>query len=265
MPEIAEAHIMAEDLSVIEGSKIISCEYYSDKFSDLPIENKVVESVCAIGKRIIFILDEGYLLSTLSMTGKWVIPSIWEGNETLLDSILTYAKFKMTLSNDNEIYFSDVRTWGNLEYLDEIDSILDKLGPDILNGELTLNYWLETTAKSRKKICDFLTDQSLIAGIGNYLRAEILYHGKINPQRITRDLNDKEKKRLYRSMIKIANLAFESGGLSISNNSGNYISPKGLGGIYEAKVYNKKDCPKGHTVSRISGSQTVHYCDKCQK
>jgi len=264
MPEVAEAHIMAEDLSIIEGKEILSCEYYCDKFGELPIENKIVESVCAIGKRVIFILSEGYLLSTLSMTGKWIVPSIWEGDESLLSSILSYVKIKIVFSDDIEIYFSDVRTWGNLEYLDDIDNELNKLGPDILNDELTLDYLLEMTSKSRRKICDFLTEQSLIAGIGNYLRAEILYEARIHPSSVTKDLDVKRIKKLYRSIIKIVKAAHENGGLSISNNSGNYISPRGIGGTYLAKVYNKKECPKGHTVSKISGSQTIHYCEECQ-
>src|SRR5690606_2967362 len=139
MPEIAESHIIADELAIFEGKTIIAYNYYDSKYSNLNIVGKKISTVCAIGKRVIFILDEGYLISTLSMTGKWIIPSEWKESKFILDDIMTYAKVEIIFPNDLMLVFTDVRTWGNLEYYDNIDNELDKLGLDILNGELTMD------------------------------------------------------------------------------------------------------------------------------
>jgi formamidopyrimidine-DNA glycosylase len=52
-----------------------------------------------------------------------------------------------------------------------------------------------------KPIGNVLMDQKVISGIGNYLRADILWLSKISPFRKVKDLTDKEIERLYKNSI----------------------------------------------------------------
>ena len=274
MPELAEAHIMADEMSAIKGHTILSIDIYSeseDKFSNMVLTSgQKVSNTFAIGKHVIFELEDGFIYSTLSMTGKWLLPS--EHLNTYSDYIklrIGYGRKKGRLNIiRGYIYFIDSRTWGNVKYMldDEYTDVVNKLGPDPLNGELKIDYWIQAITKKsiwRRHVCDFLNDQAIIAGIGNYLRAEIMYDAKVFPFKPISELTEEEIDRLYHSLRKITNLAYNSKGLSISNNVGNYVTPSGGMGSCPMAVYGKTICPNGHTVEKYkknTGSQTIHYC-----
>ena len=52
--------------------------------------------------------------------------------------------------------------------------------------------------KPNKTIAEFLMDQSMCAGIGNYLKAEILYDAAISPHRIVKSLDSEEFNKLLK-------------------------------------------------------------------
>ena len=129
MPELAEARIIADELSVLVGHTITDIEVYTDKYMDLSvIINKKVVNVFSYGKRVIIELDEGFIYNTLSMTGKWLIPSKWEGSQEFLAKSKEYMKLKIVYGNDY-VFFSDVRTFGDVKYLSSMDDELSMLGP----------------------------------------------------------------------------------------------------------------------------------------
>lgn len=274
MPELAEAHTMADEMSVIKNHTILSIAIYSeseDKFSNMSLtKGQKVRNTFAVGKHVIFELENGFVYSTLSMTGKWLL------NSEHLDTYTDYIKLRIGYGRKKGhlniikgyIYFIDSRTWGSVKYMseEEYDDTINKLGPDPLNGELTLDYWIQAITKKsiwRRHVCDFLNDQSIIAGIGNYLRACIMYDAKVFPFKPISELTEDEIHKLYYSLLKITELAYKHGGLSISDNVGNYVTPSGKMGMFPSNVYNRTLCPNGHTVEKYkknAGSQTVHYC-----
>ncbi len=274
MPEIAEAHIMADQMSLLIGHKIISIDIQSnspDKFRNLPnTKGRKVIKVFAIGKHPIIQLENGFIYSSLSMTGKWLLPC------DHLIKHFDYVKLRIGYGNisgrihriKGYIYFLDSRTWGSVKYLadKEYHELIIKLGPDPLNGELTWDYWYSIITKKsigRRQVCKFLNDQGLVSGLGNYLRSGILYDAKINPFKPISELNMEEIGKLYNSLIKIVNEAYSYGGLSMGDNVTNYISPTGVMGTCPMTVYDKPICPNGHKVEKYkanSSSQTIHYC-----
>ncbi|MBS7636767.1 hypothetical protein KEJ37_05475 [Candidatus Bathyarchaeota archaeon] len=85
--------------------------------------------------------------------------------------------------------------------LDEKSKILGRLrrelGPDPLSNEWDGSKAFENIVKfSDEKIGTVLLNQSVIAGIGNILRNEILFRAGINPERKIRDLSAEEIKRI---------------------------------------------------------------------
>lgn len=273
MPEIAEAHIMADHLHDLIGNRILQVKLLtSDKnFNNIHLAKlRTIEDVYAKGKHVIIVLDVGYIYTTLSMTGKWILPG------PLVDIHRNYIKLELhcgsisgRIARTKKIaYFSDCRTWGSVVYLDEdqLNDKISKLGPDPLNDELTLEYWRSAVSKrtiSSKMIVKFLNDQKVISGIGNYLRVSILYDAKINPYRTLSNLSDEDIIDLYNSIIKICREAYDHGGLSMGDDLGNYISPLGVKGTYPSPVYGVRKCPLNHLVmkEKIKGDgQSIHYC-----
>ena len=50
-------------------------------------------------------------------------------------------------------------------------------------------------------ICEILLNQKIVAGSGNYLRADALYLAKINPFLKPKDILDEDLKNLYNCII----------------------------------------------------------------
>ncbi len=60
------------------------------------------------------------------------------------------------------------------------ERLLKRLGPDPLNGDPP-DAFIAKVRKSRKSLGELLMDQSVVAGIGNIYRAELLFRARLNP------------------------------------------------------------------------------------
>lgn len=99
---------------------------------------------------------------------------------------------------------------------------LRALGPDILpypeegffDREEFLQRLLAEPSRERT-IGAALLDQTVAAGIGNYLRAEILFDCRLDPWRRVADLSAPDRDALCRSIPALARRAYEGGGVTV--------------------------------------------------
>ena len=147
-----------------------------------------------------------------------------------------------TIDRDQHLYFNDQRNFGNI-YILSSNSLLEKikvLGPDMLDDRTTFNIFNIRFIKYKQKFPNkeiglVLLDQSFISGIGNYLRADILYCSKISPYRKLSSITIAEIKRLYNSAY---NLVRYYASIQIDINDIKYLTKSNL--IYKLK-YTPKD------------------------
>ena len=59
--------------------------------------------------------------------------------------------------------------------------LLDRIGPDPLRPDADLDQVIARIAKSRAPLAALLMDQSVIGGLGNIYRAELLYRARLSP------------------------------------------------------------------------------------
>jgi formamidopyrimidine-DNA glycosylase len=105
-----------------------------------------------------------------------------------------------------------------------------------------------------KPIGEVLMNQRFVAGIGNYLRAEILYNAKLSPWREIKDLSNNNKKTLYNSILNVYDF-FVKERLRKSYKSGDSI-----------KVYKKDKDPLGNKVlGDKMATRTVWWVPDIQK
>jgi endonuclease-8/formamidopyrimidine-DNA glycosylase len=71
----------------------------------------------------------------------------------------------------------------------EVTAILDRLGPDPLRRGADGGRAYRRIAKSRTPVGALLMDQSVLAGVGNVYRAELLYRHRVSPFRPGRDVD----------------------------------------------------------------------------
>ncbi len=131
-----------------------------------------------------------------------------------LDPDKNYKRFSLNFGN-TKLYYYDMLNYGNLEMLKPKDFFvkIDKLGQDIFNpdefNQSSLNELIDLNGDSN--ICVFLLDQSILAGIGNYAKSEILYHSNISPMRKVNSLTTKERVQLYESICFVVYSCYLAG------------------------------------------------------
>lgn len=270
MPEGPEVANTAKQLNEFSDSKIISLkitkdfkhQYLEVLFEVLPVK---IISVSSYGKKILFhlrtcpenpekIIEEDILMvSSLMMTGYW---SREEG---------THCRLILELEHGIKIFYNDVRNFGNIEifcYGDKED-YLQNFGPDLLKSALSKEVWLKIfRSHNNKVICKMLLEGSIIAGIGNYLRAEILYHARINPLCKISHISDEELETLRICSHRIILESYLKGGLTISD----YQNLNGSIGKFECCVYNRDKDPEGRKITKekING-RSIYYVKEIQK
>lgn len=61
------------------------------------------------------------------------------------------------------------------------DKLLGRIGPDPLREDADVKRVIQRITRSRTPIAALLMDQSVVGGVGNIYRAELLYRSRINP------------------------------------------------------------------------------------
>ena len=215
-----------------------------------------IVSITSYGKKILIQLDNDItLISSLGMTGNY---SYYNHNHTHVQFICHNTIF----------YYNDIRRFGRIEAIETINvnQWLSKLGPCIGTCLITNNDWIEIFTQPKlqnKQVCQVLMDQSLIAGIGNYLCADILYYSHIHPLRLVSTITIEQWYLIKINTYMVIELSFMCRGNTIRT----FMSPERQIGTYQCVVYGRDYDIHGYTVlkDKSKDNRTVHWVEELQK
>ncbi len=150
---------------------------------------------------------------------------------------------------------------------------LARLGPDLLDAATTpelVEARLREPPFAGRGLAGLLLDQGFIAGIGNYLRSEMLFVAGLAPERRPRDLDADERGRLAETIVRIGRRAYRTAG--ITNDPDRAARMKLEGFCFEARrfhVFDRAGLPChdcGEPIERIeAGSRRLYVCRVCQR
>jgi len=271
MPEGPEVKTTVDFLKTYVGKTINNFSVLSGRYTKKGgIENMSnisfplkIKSVDCKGKFIYFTFSyensnkKYYLFSTLGMTG------MWSGKMT------KHTRFSISFSEDLILYYNDTRNFGTLKFVlseFELDKKLKSLGPDVLNCDIDCQEFKNRFIKKpNKTIAECLMNQSVICGVGNYLKSEILYASKISPYRLIKDITDDEWHFLYFYSIAIPKRSYNLGGATIKD----YRSPNGKEGQFSRRfaVYNCKFDPNNNIIVKetTKDKRSTYWVPEIQK
>ena len=268
MPEGPEVKIITNSLNklvkntVLADLKIKGGRYEKttienyDSFFLLPESERKVISVNCKGKFIWFKFKTWSLWNTLGMSGGW----------TITDCKHCDIEF---ITNKTIIWFKDHRHFGTLKFCDSeklLETKLNSIGYDMLSDDIDKNTFIKVLDKHHTKtLPKCLMNQSIFSGIGNYLKAEVLYASKISPFRKIKNLTYEEKVTLFNNIKSIIMASYRAGGASIRNYSDIYNNDGKF--TFEFKVYNQKEDSFGHKVEKVKtdDGRTTHWVEEIQK
>jgi endonuclease-8 len=118
---------------------------------------------------------------------------------------------------------------------DQVHAAIQKLGPDPLVGSPKVGEerFVAAVRKSSTPVGLLLMDQSVVSGIGNVYRAELLFRARIDPHKPGKDLTDEQARALWKDWTKL---------LKIGVKTGQMLTMDGLSKKkYEAALANRED------------------------
>lgn len=83
------------------------------------------------------------------------------------------------------------------------DEIIERLGPDPLRGDAVPEKAWRRISKSHRPIGDLLMDQTVLAGVGNVYRAEVLFRHKLHPLRPGKTLRVGQFRVLWDDLVEL--------------------------------------------------------------
>ena len=180
MPEGPETRRMADSISkALVGKKIESYQFHHDNLNKSTIGSfSHLDKVFSLGKALICRLNNGKsIISHNQLYGKWTInlrKTVPNTGRALRIEFNTKSR-SVRLWSATDIKVFDSEDENNHPYL-------KKLGPDILMEDTDYENILVRLKSKRfrnRALAGLLLDQSFIAGLGNYLRSEILFFSKL--------------------------------------------------------------------------------------
>lgn len=270
MPEGPEVRRSHEDvMSVIKGRAITGLEILGGRFQKKePVGYSEVELPTTLidggvkGKFMWFEFGDRSttMWVTLGMSG------YWSAKPT------PHAHFRIDYIDPNHsrqsVYFIDQRRFGTIKFShnkSELEAKLKALGLDLLNEDPSLEEFKSALLKKpNRSVCEALMDQRTCAGVGNYIKCEVLYRSRVSPYRKVVDLSQTELAKLYSWTKKIIRASYVQGGASIRN----YRRLTGEVGdfVFDFEVYAQKTDPKGNLVVReeTPDKRTTHWVPEIQ-
>jgi DNA-formamidopyrimidine glycosylase len=167
------------------------------------------------------------------------------------------------------LYFNDSRHYGTLKFVKDRDQHykkLESLGPDMLSDPPDLDTFKERfMGKGHLTIAEALMNQSIVSGVGNYIKAEALYLAEISPHRLVRDmLPHSDYRRLREQIINVMRASYVNAGATFRS----YRNPDGSEGDAQRRfvVYGHKTDPNGLPVvkEQTKDGRTTHWVPAIQ-
>ncbi|MAL16481.1 MAG: endonuclease VIII [Balneola sp.] len=272
MPEGPEIWRAADKIGEAISGKEIEDLFFA--FEELkPFKESLVglkvNSVTPRGKAIITSFENNLnLYSHNQLYGKWIIQNrgnVPKNNRSLRVAIHTkdksaflYSASEIEILKDNEV---------------EGHSYIEKLGPDVVHPKTTFEEVLErykSDTFNNRKLSTLLLDQGFLSGVGNYLRSEILFASKVDPEFRPKDCTESQIEALANNSIYLSRRSYETGGLTTPDDLVKVLKEEGASRRqYRHYVYGRegKPCYKcGREIQVIkTGGRKVYFCETEQK
>ncbi len=269
MPELPEVEVLRRDLlsKMPKPARLVRIQLLVPKLRTLlklpnSIKNQPIEvlDIRRRSKYLIFIIDQGLLISHLGMSGRWRVSS--ELKKIKHDHVVLEWE-----SGDFWVY-NDPRRFGVFEYYNSLDQVkwFKDLGPEPLDADFSSGQVVAKIRNSNRAIKSIIMDAKVLVGVGNIYASESLFKAGINPFRLGSKVSVKNLNALLVLIQETLQKAIDNGGSSIRN----YVHSDGGQGNYQQHhlVYGRDgescvQCGDKIRIKKIQ-SRSTFWCNKCQ-
>jgi formamidopyrimidine-DNA glycosylase len=116
----------------------------------------------------------------------------------------------LTFENGFHFAFENKRKFGWWDLIDSIADYKKEHGLSDDARDLSFEDFKASMETRKTHIKKILLDQSVAAGVGNWMADEILYQAKMHPKKKVEDMNEVDIKKVFDAMKKVIEVAIEN-------------------------------------------------------
>ena len=244
------------------------------------------QTVTGLGRRAKYLLADlssgEVLLMHLGMSGSF---RVVHGSDESGPGKFHHVRSKLTahdhvvfhMSNGAIVTFNDPRRFGYMKLIARValnqDPMIEALGPEPLGNAFDGAMLAEACAGKKTSLKAALSDQRVVAGLGNIYVCEALFRARLSPKRQASTIAERNGRpneraeRLVEAIKAVLMDAIEAGGSSLRDHR---RADGSLGDFqHNFRVYDREGepCPdcKGKIKRIVQVGRSTFYCPSCQK
>lgn len=163
---------------------------------------------------------------------------------------------------------SDISVWPDSEI--EQHPFLQRIGPDVLDPSLdsaAVLHRLQDRRFARRQLAGLLLDQGFLAGMGNYLRSEVLFEAGLSPDLRPQDLDPPARTKLAEALLALPRRSYLTRGIQPSQGMKAAYSSSGRG-AFSFRVFDRAGEPCTNCAALIRrterSNRRLYFCPRCQ-
>ena len=239
------------------------------RFAGSAVDGRVLRRASAWGKHLFHHYEGGPIVHVhLGLYGaftEWPVPAGPDG--AVLPEPVGQVRMRMVGAD----YGTDLRGPTVCEVIDEaqVSDVLARLGPDPLRSDADPPWAWGRIAKSRRSIGALLMDQTVIAGVGNVYRSELLFRHRIDPYRPGRAVGEAEFDAAWADLVALMKIGLRRGKIITVPPEHDHGPPSYRPGRPRTYVYRRagEPCRVCGTpiLTAVLEGRNVFWCAACQK
>jgi endonuclease VIII len=158
---------------------------------------------------------------------------------------------------------------------EKVDAVLDRLGPDPLRPDADPDVAWARISRSARTVAELLMDQSVVAGVGNVYRSEVLFRHRLSPDTPGRNLRRASWRLVWDDLQRLMPLGVVTGRIvTVEDQVLDVEAALGRGEVprlteRSSYVYKRAGMPClvcGSKVrTRLVAGRNLFWCGRCQR
>jgi len=243
--EVKDAHVLATDEDTLRKA-VVGCR---------------VRATRRLGKNCFLELNDGQVLVLhFGMTGD--VDAYRDDHDAP-----RFTRVALHLADGLRVAFVDPRKFGRIRLVESVAQYqkAKRLGPDAL--DVTAEHLQAVLGPKKAMIKPLLLDQSITAGLGNWIVDEVLFQARINPKRRANTLTSKEFRALHAAIQLVLTTAIAHEATYRHFPASFLIHAREWDESATPGTDNHSFCPR-HPKTEIAksyvGGRATYACPRCQ-
>lgn len=200
------------------------------------VNGRVLKKASAWGKHLFHHYEGGRIVHVhLGLYGKF--------SESAVPMPMPVGQVRMRMVGAE--FGTDLRGPTVCEVIDEaeVDDVIARLGPDPLRRDADGSLAWARIQKSRRPIGALLMDQTVMAGVGNVYRNELLFRHRIDPYRLGVDIGADEFDAMWTDLVELMHVGLRRGRIVTMDRADDHGLPSYRPGRPRTWVYRRAGEP----------------------